>query len=332
MLKKIAALLLVLVMCIAVVSCSKDKTPDGMYLVSIDGEPFKLYVHDAWTSNKSSGISGAFLSGAENIAVSARYYTPENSEQTLDEYVSECIEAYTKGLSQMNVTEQSPALLGGEDARQMKYTAVNGDTSFTFLQYITKYNGDFIVLTFRAPTEVYTSYETQFSEVKEEFVLCEKIESTAEVLTDKKTPEGMKIASSDVLEYRFYVPNNWICDPNSGVSETYYPESGKPNVTVTSFSPDAAMTAEEYFSECDKQYKEEIEGYELISVSDRTVAERAAKSYAYRAQYGETKLKMMQTVFVYNQMVYSITYTALEDSFDLHMEDVETMLDVFRFR
>ena len=81
MIKRITAALLALLMCFAVVGCSRDGAPDGMHLVSAEGEPFKLYVPEVWQSNASSGISGAFLSATDNIAVSARYFTPESSEQ-----------------------------------------------------------------------------------------------------------------------------------------------------------------------------------------------------------------------------------------------------------
>ena len=43
-------------------------------------------------------------------------------------------------------------------------------------------------------------------------------------------------------------------------------------------------------------------------------------------------VKIMQTLFTYNQSIYSITYTALADRFDAHLEDVNRMLDTFTFR
>ncbi len=332
MLKKITALFLAVLFCLAAVGCSKNETPDGMHLVSIEGEPFKLYVPDAWSSNASSGISGAFLSGADNVAVSARYYTHPNEALAVEEYVTECTLMYSESMKQFHLAEKEPTVLSGVDAVRTVYTAVYNDSTFKFVQYVAKYNGDFVVLTFRSPIDIYDTYAEQFGIVVEEFVLCEKAPVEGDYVTDKHTPEGMKIASADVLEYRLYVPASWVCSSESGKSEAYYPESGKPNVTVTSYSPDEAMTAEEYFAECEVQYKKEISGYELLSTADRTVAEKTAKTYTYKATYGDTDIKIMQTVFVYNQMVYSFTYTALEDSFDAHMEDVEQMLNVFRFR
>ena len=51
-----------------VASCGKDEDeiPEGMKLASEDGEPFRLYVPEAFTLNTKSGVSAATL-----------YYTTE---------------------------------------------------------------------------------------------------------------------------------------------------------------------------------------------------------------------------------------------------------------
>ncbi len=332
MAKKITALLLVLLLCISVVGCSNDSAPDGMYLVSHSDEPFKLYVPDSWTSNSSSGISGAFISGSANIAVSARYFTPENPETTLDEYNASYIESCASGLEQFTLIENPSALVGGADAKQLIYTVMSEEISFKFSVYIVKYNGDFVTLSMHCPTDMYDEYSSQFSNIADAFVLCQKGDVVNDSVTDSKTPEGMKIASSDIVEYRLYVPTAWICNSQSGKSEAYFPESGKPNITVTSYSPNEKMTAEEYFEMCEKEYKESLDGYELISVADRTVGERAAKCYTYSVNAGGARVRIMQTVMEYSGLVYSVTYTALDERFDNHVEEVNSILDAFRFR
>ena len=87
MAKKIVAIFLAALTCFAFVGCSNDGAPDGMHLVSLEGEPFKLYVPKSWGNNVSSGISSAYFSGLDNVTVSARYYTPEDEDTSLDEYV-----------------------------------------------------------------------------------------------------------------------------------------------------------------------------------------------------------------------------------------------------
>ena len=72
--------------------------------------------------------------------------------------------------------------------------------------------------------------------------------------------------------------------------------------------------------------------YEYVGESERTVAERDAVSYTYVVSYGGERVKIMQTVLVYNGVVYSITYSAFEANFDAHTADVNRMLDAFIFR
>ena len=96
--------------------------------------------------------------------------------------------------------------------------------------------GDIVSLNIYVPTD---SVETckEFTElIVSSFLLCDKPEHVGDEVVDDKTPEGMKIASDDSIEYRLYVPKSWICKSDSGKSEGYYPESARSNVTVTSFS------------------------------------------------------------------------------------------------
>lgn len=333
MFKKILAVLLILIMCLGVVSCSGSDAPEGMKLASLEGEPFKLYVPEAWTDNTVGGISGAFYAGTDNIAVSARYYTSEDSELSLESYVNNCIEIYAESHKDFEFDgEVTATVLGGVDAKEIVFAAEYQKKEFTFRQIFVKYNGDFIVLSFRCPTDEYDTYNSQFTEMADVFELCEKGEVKNDCVTDKKTPDGMKIASNDAIEYRFYVPQTWVCDSESGSSMAYYQESGRPNVTVTAYIPDEVMTVEQYFEYCEEEYEDNLAGYELLGTEEREVGGRDAISYTYTATYGGTGFIIMQTAFVYNDRVYSMTYTAPADTFNSHMEDVEDMLDAFRFR
>lgn len=332
MAKRIVAIILAAIMCVAFASCSSDGAPSGMKLSSREGEPFKLYVPKEWKENVSSGISGAYYSTADTAGASARYYTPEDAEMTLDQYVAHTVEDLAATLVVFNLLENTAAVLGGADAKVLVYTASIEGKTYKYRQYITKHAGDFIMLTLYCPADYADAHKDHFDMIASEFVLCEKTAPVNDEVVDKKTPEGMKIASSDKVEYRFYVPKSWVCNSESGVSEAHFPESGKPNVTVISHSPDYAMTAQQYFESCEAQYKAQISGYSLISTQNRRVADRDAISYTYTAVWGEVRMRIMQTVFVYNDMIYSMTYTALEDSFDAHLGDVEKMLSAFRFR
>lgn len=331
--KKTAALALALLLCLTAVSCASDNgTPDGMKSATAAGEPFILYVPTSWNENTVSGMSSAYYSSEHKIMVTARYYTPADPSMTLDQYADMFAKAYSESLSEFTVTERAPAVLGGKDAVKLSYTAKNGETPMTCFMIATLHGGRFVSLNAYCTTELYEVLLADFDKIAAEFVLCEMDDGNGEEFVDKNTPEGMEIASAKQLEYRFYVPKTWVCDAESGASEAYYPESGRSNVTVTSYAPSVSISVKDYFIQCEAQYSASLPEYKRIGESERTVADRTAYSYTYTTVVDGSQYTIMQTLFAYNEMIYSITYTALDENFETHMSDVEAMLSAFTFR
>ncbi len=331
MIKKLICVLLCAVICLPMLSgCGQDdETPDGMFSSTIDGEPFILYVPDGWTDNCKSGISSAYY--ALNVIVSARYYTLKGENATIDAFVDAHIAERIEIDSDFAYTRKEAKLGKEKDAIRVEYDFDNGlGSDAKAIQYFAEHNGDVVMLSFYCESSSFDEYAETFEQIRNEFVLRDKTVIN-EVITDKKTPEGMKLASGDV-QYRFYVPNGWIANVSDGFSSAYYPESGKPNVSVTTYSPSEEMDIETYFRLCEEEYKKTLSGYEFIGSSERTVHDEDAVCYVYKTIYGGVELKLMQVVFLYNDLFYSITYTAHADRFDAHTDDVEQMLDEFRFR
>ena len=340
--KKIFALILALViLCAALVSCSKGDTPDGMKSVTLEGEPFVLYVPEGFTDNTASGVSGAYYTSVDNtLMVSARYYTPADKDMDLDGYITYCADSYALSLEGFEKSGKVEGdTLGGADARKLTYYMTSGDVEYRVTQITVKHKGDFISLTFYATNEAMTVYENFVKEIKENFKLADKTETKGDEVVDKKTPDGMKIASSDIVEYRFYVPKSWVCFSESELSSAYYPESEKTNVTVTSYSPtneEKGMTLDEYYDKCIKEYKKTIKGFpETVTVKDGLkVAEKDAKSLVFTAEYDGVVYKIRQVMLYSGQngLFYTFTYTATEQNYELHMADFEAMLKAFTFR
>ena len=333
--KRIIAVLTAIIFLILPLSAcsSKEAVPRGMQLASTENDPFKLYVPEGMNLNLDSGISGAFVHNPEKIVICARYYTPANAEMTVSEYIAYCEQGYADSLTEFAVISHDPAVLAEKDAIKLIYTAKIDSVDYTCTQYTVLHNGDMVSLHFYIPTNKVASYAEVTNTVTANFLLCDKSEPQNDEIVDKDTPDGMKIASHDKIEYRFYVPKSWICYSESGISEAYYPESERTNVTVTSYSPDGTLSAAEYVALCEEEYKASILGYELIEKSDGfKVANRDALSITFRANYDGVSYKIRQTMFMYNNMIYSITYTATDAAFDLHTGDLEAMISAFKFR
>lgn len=332
--KKFIAVILAAVFCIFAASCSKSDAPDGMQNATVAGEPFRLYVPEDWQVNTDSGISSAYYSPSDKVVVTARYYLPSEPEMTVDAYLDLCSDGYALSMTDFSITERSAAILSGSNAVKLVYSVTSGGVKYTCTQTTALYNGFMISLNTIVPSEKSDTYSEAFKSITENFVITGFDTQTYEAVTDKKTPAGMKIASSDDLEYRLYVPENWVCNPESRKAEAYYPESGKTNVTVTSFSPDSSsQTLEEYYKLCIESYEKSIRGFEIIGETDDiTVASKAAKSVEFRAEYDGVEYRIRQVILLRNEMFYTITYTAISDNYELHTGDFEQIISAFRFR
>ena len=334
MTKRLISALLCAIICITCFAgCGKDDgTPDGMFSCTIEGEPFILYVPDGWSDNCDSGISSAHY--GLNVIATARYYTSDVAGQTLTEYTDRYIASLSAENEGLSIVRKTSKLGKDTAAERIEYDlaqeGTSADSKAKIIQYFCAHEGGFVMLSFYCDSAAFSEYAEVFEQIRAEFVL-RKGSVDNEVVTDKKTPEGMKLASSD-LQYKFYVPLAWVANQSEGFSSAYYPKASKPNVTVTAYSLSTDMSVEEYFESCEEQYETILSGYEFIGSSERKVSDCDAVSYIYKTEQEGTQIKIMQTVFIFNSLAYSITYTAHETDFDAHTGDVVKMLDAFVLR
>ena len=337
MTKKILSCLLALTFCLLCFwGCAKkdDGVPEGMYSVTREGEPFILYVQGDWTDNRDSGMSSAYLMN-DGVFVSARYYTLD--KDSLDAYIDECVSVYEGYSGFKAVLRDSKAMLGGQSAvkYQFSFDRVISEgaapVNTTVIQYYTLHKGDVILLSFYCLTQRYNEeYVEIFDKIRQEFVLCDK-KAVNHTVTDDDTPAGMKLASFKGAEFLFYAPDSWLTDMSDKLTEAKCADHGC-NITLSAYLPSAQMTVEDYFKLCEKSYKATMgESYQLLESKERKVAERDAVSYTYTATYAAKSYKINQTVLYFNDMFYSITYTALTENFDAHSAEVEKMLSEFKF-
>lgn len=175
------------------------------------------------------------------------------------------------------------------------------------------------------------------------FVSCGKPE-------DQWQPAGMKLASSDKVDYKLWVPEEWTVDMSTGITAAYVSSSDRSNVTLTAFSlteGDNYMSISEYWS----KYKEELEktfpDIEVIDTGEEGESDAleeendfgvtmlidgvAAKKYVYTATVTGSSYKFMQVIFIHEGYVYLLTYTALPNVYDSHTEEVGKIIENFRF-
>jgi len=149
---------------------------------------------------------------------------------------------------------------------------------------------------------------------------------------DVETPEGMQLVSGDNVAYRFYVPKTWTIndvDPPSA----YFSITDKTNILVTTYPVEEMTTLDEYWITCDANYKATFTEYAVVGEKQTfTVDEQNAIQYVYTFKTDNVNYKVMQTFVGYSGTIYIITYTSIPENYDLHTEEMDSIIGAFVFR
>ena len=341
----------------ALASCaSTSEVPEGYQYATCAGEYFRLFVPTQWTVNTESGISSAYISSTDNAAVSmvevAFVHDAEKEATPLEQFkTSHMAELEThKGYQAEKLFDST---LSGHRAVDMTYVMTvagrpskdspSGESDRRFrqvLSYVSE-QGRYYLFTFSAPKDEFERWLDIVDEILENITF----ESFPfEGLDDRKiptsvdVPEGMKLVSDNEVGYRFFAPESWIRDTRNGQNFVYVSEEDRSNVSMFSYDigEDATYTVDTYWETCKEQYENTLGDFVLVSESEITLkngdnGEKTAKVYEYTYTLGGVSYKARQMVVLVG-MIYTMTYTALPEQYDLHISEVEAMEQALYFR
>lgn len=189
-------------------------------------------------------------------------------------------------------------------------------------------------------------------------VLCFSLCACAQDNTD--APEGMKLVETESKNYSLYVPDHWSVDMSTGVVSAYASKADQSNISFTGFAVDTVSLAEETvvadtgseeeaksmvdvfwesysedfaetFGDTMKYIDENGKEVDDPAPSKTTLGGFAANKYSYTARVTGETYKFMQVVCIEAGYVYILTYTAVTEAFDSHLEDVESVISNFKF-
>lgn len=155
-------------------------------------------------------------------------------------------------------------------------------------------------------------------------------------------PKGMQLVESEFVDYKLYVPSTWTVDKTSGFLSAYVPDD-KSNVSVMTMTAtraykDVSEYLDEYLTELENTYVgfEQVEEECLIPTAEKqttglTLGGKEAARLVYKIKIGDTTYKYMQIITSSGYYIYTLTYTALEEKYDSHIEDVNKIITEFKF-
>lgn len=175
---------------------------------------------------------------------------------------------------------------------------------------------------------------------------------------DNWVPKGMKKVSTDAVDYTIYVPESWTVDISTGVISAYVTSTDRSNITMIAFNlenEDADMTADDYWTKYENELRQTFPDMEYTVIQEDgetteiTIAESetastdkytptsillngfSANKYIYTASVTGVTYKYMQVICIRGGIAYLFTYTTVPENFDIHLEDVDRILENFSF-
>ena len=349
-----------------------SEIPDGYQYATCNGEYFRLFIPTQWTVNTDSGVSGGFYSHTDEATVTmtqidfvAPEGTPENKELEAfyDNHVAEISQLRKYALVRELDTTQS-----GYRAKEIYYSASVGNKDCKIRQVLTKVAGRFYLFTYSANAEVFDNW----LDIVDDILLQITFESypyagsdDRKTPTDVIPPAGMKLVSDDEVAYRFFAPESWIRDTNVGQNLVYASESDRSNVSMIAYAPeDDTMTIDQYWALCRDLYASALENFTIISEGEEratadtttetivettvettaetmvettdgvaiTMGGQNAKVYEYTYTLGGVNYHVRQVITKHSAMIYAMTYTALPENYEAHLDEVIAMQEALTFR
>ena len=356
---KITSLLLCVLMLLACASCGNTKSgdvPDGMKNATAAGDDFRLYVPSVWNVNVAYGVSGAYFTMSQQSTVSVVKYAIDRdmqadmTAQAVGEgsarlewfWQKECIGAVEQlalgGSLSVIGDDSESCLLGDANAIRRHASATVNGQKMHFVHVVAERAEAFYVFSFISAEDLYTSLLENVSLMLDEFRFDEPYlpdDYVKDIDPEAEAPQGMKLASNDDVAYRFYVPEQWIVDRDQEIFAAYL-ESDRSSVSVVPYMPDVeSMSVAQFYRMCEDMMKNTSEegGYELLKTEKEVdLGGRVATAYTYTYTVGGVKYCYLQVIAAYKSMIYSLTYTALPENFEAHLEEVDRMIDTFEFR
>lgn len=158
------------------------------------------------------------------------------------------------------------------------------------------------------------------------FVSCSK---------DVETPRGMKLIESEFVSYKMYVPEEWAIVSESGFVSALCTDDKSSVSMLTMTGTKAYSNIEEYIDEYKSELAATYVGFEYIesesTMTGISLDGKDAARIVYKIRMGDTEYKYMQVITAVGYYVYTLTYTALSENFDAHLEEVYKIIEHFSF-
>ena len=339
----LAALIIVITLfsVLAMSSCGKnDGAPDGMQLVR-GGEDvgYNFWGPEEWVVSNFGNISCTYASKIDMSSMT--FAETEKPAGTIAEYFES---EKTKFPYEITVSiDGVDCEFGNADemAKKYVYTYTYKDFSYTCMQIFVTNSDSFYIFTYTASNaqrntgedSYYNFYLEKVNEVISVFEFTGKSAAENSEVKYERDDDGYILISDEILSgFKMYVPETFKPDYSSALVSASHADGSNFSMAQATYtgveSKDYWSARKDSINAFANNSLEEIETAKQISIKNT----RWAIAYEYTYVYDNVKYHVYQIQIVANATTgYVFTYTATEDNYNAHINEMNKVLDKVEF-
>lgn len=335
--KKIISLLC-LVSCILMLftACTAhDGAPTGMRTAADGSDGYTVYVPTEWTVTNSIGGLYSYVSQADLTGITLTYTDLAADEtRTEKDFFDADKASLAAHLSGFAVTSEGYDLTVDKRSVYLAlYTYKIGETVYNVEAVYTVAYGRLYLFTYAGTAERFAANEESVGKILENMSFSEKrTEKTPLAFEDENAPDGMRLASDiRAADYRFYIPESWQIAVANESTLVYASDSDRSSVNVFTTTDTKKLNAKEYFEEYKKDLTLLYPDLTVLSTDEDAPFGEKSRAFCavYTGSYNGRAYKVRQYFTYRNMTLYTFTYTAPIESYELHTAEVDRMIEAF---
>ena len=362
--KKLLLIIITLLTSLLLFSCGDESTiPEGMKIIDGSEEDgYIFFAPEEWTVGEKMGdLAYVYVSRTNKTSISfteidkSTFVKPDPNMSDEDFFLGhyfDSLKAEFPDNTSWGDKCGAAALLGTGDTkadRAVKYTYnylyedafYETDGRIGFIQILASHNGRFYILTYASPlntkgdTTTYEFYLEKFNTVVDNFRFYDSERKAEEKTEYTKDSAGDILASDKKLAgFDLYVPGDFEVDYSSAIISATHKDGS--NITMTKATATGTTINKYWLLRKDQLsiYVDSITdiGQNPTAIEFSNAQDAASCEYTY--VYEGKTYHVYQVFCVSSGLIkngYIFTYTASEDNYNLHLDDINRILSKVRF-
>jgi len=349
--KKIFLFLIAVLAALSLISCSGgDEAPEGMQLIfGSDAAGYYFYAPEEWIPSNLGEVKAAYTSRVDTTSVSFAEVYPEklnDTEKTTEEFFFS--DYFDRSLSEFHTTpdvtlKAEKTTFGSEEgkadrAEKYTYSYLYSGHRFGFMQILIKEGDSYYIFTFSSLLEeksddqtYYDFYAEKLQSVIDNFKFVNKSGELPTVEYERDS-DGYILASDKALSgFDLYVPESFNIDFSDAVVSATHSDGTNINMTRATSTGDSF---ESYYDMRKKELSVIVSDFSELKPLTATKLDDSDAAFLteYTYLYNGAKYHVYQIYAVSGMNLYSLTYTATEENYEKHIEELNTVISKVAFR